>query len=157
MNATSVEVRPFEAADRTSVITIWLRASRAGHPFLSDAEIGMQQQLVETVYLDKAEIWIASVGGRPAAFVGLIGGFVGALFVDADDRGKGLGTLLLRHAIRLKGDLSLEVYEQNRQATAFYLRHGFVVAGRESQDSLGLPYPVLNMERRALGSEVQAE
>lgn len=157
MHSTSVEVRPYEAGDRTSVIHIWRRSSEIGHPFLSDHELATQQHLVETVYLHSSEIWVAVSNGQCMGFVGLIDGFVGALFVAPDSHGKGLGTVLLRHAIQLKGDLSLEVYEQNRQATAFYLRHGFLITGREDQDSLGLPYPVLHMERRALAGETLAD
>lgn len=147
MYPTSAAVRPYDTGDRASIVSIWRRSSEIGHPFLTDHQLALQQHLVETVYLDQSEIWIASVEGQPAAFIGLIDGYIGALFVDTPARGLGYGSLLLHHGIRLKGTLSLEVYEQNRQATGFYLHHGFQITGRAEQDSLGFPHPVLSMTR----------
>lgn len=155
MHPAYAEVRPYDAGDRTSVISIWRRSSEIGHPFLSQHELAAQQHLVETVSLDTAEIWIATVRGEPTAFIGLIDNFIGALFVDSPAHGKGLGTLLLRHAIRLKDTLSLEVYEQNRQAIDFYLRHGFQITGRAEQDALGFPHPALTMTRTAAPGETR--
>lgn len=155
MTPALAAVRPYDAGDRAFVISIWRRSSRIGHPFLSDHQLATQQHLVETIYLEKSEIWIASTDGRPAAFIGLIDGFIGALFVDAPARGLGYGTLLLRHAIQLKGTLSLEVYAQNRQAINFYLRHGFRITGRAEQDSLGFPHPVLSMTREVTPGEAR--
>lgn len=153
MQPAFAEVRPYHSGDRASIISIWRRSSEIGHPFLSSEQLAAQQSVVEANSLDTAEIWVATLGGQPAAFIGLIDGFIGALFVDGPARGTGLGTQLLRHAIQLKGTLSLEVYEQNRQAIGFYLRHGFQITDRAEQDSLGFPHPVLTMTRLAAPGE----
>lgn len=83
---------------------------------------------------------------------GLLIGFVGVaerklemLFLDPTVRGRGGGTLLLRHALTTFGAQTLDVNEQNPQALGFYLHHGFKVTARSEIDGLGKPYPLLHL------------
>ena len=56
------------------------------------------------------------------------------LFIDADQRGKGVGKALLTHAETLHDELQLDVNEQNPQASGFYRHYGFVITGRSPLD-----------------------
>ena len=53
--------------------------------------------------------------------------------------------MLLDHARRLHGNLSVEVNEQNEEALRFYLAQGFSVVGRSDLDGEGRPFPLLRM------------
>ena len=56
------------------------------------------------------------------------------IFVDAEERSKGIGRQLLDYAKGVKGSLSLNVYAKNERAMKFYLREGFVIR-KKSVDS----------------------
>lgn len=136
----------YESADRDAVLSVWLAASRVGHPFLSEVDLATQQALVRDVYLPRAETWVLRRDGRVAGFIGLLDSFIGGLFVDPACHGQGVGRALVAHAHHLKGPLSVEVYAANTGATAFYRRCGFVEAGRRETDDEGRPQPLIRME-----------
>ncbi|MNH40054.1 putative N-acetyltransferase YjaB [compost metagenome] len=56
--------------------------------------------------------------------------FIGALFVEQAFHGHGVGQALMTHVQQRYPRLSLEVYEQNLRACAFYRKQGFQVAQR---------------------------
>jgi len=59
---------------------------------------------------------------------------------------------LVRHAQALKGELLVDVNEQNPAACRFYEACGFVVEGRSELDSTGRPFPLLHMRLPAPNS-----
>lgn len=65
--------------------------------------------------------------------------------VDAGYRGTGIGSALLSSVVAECGVRTVDVNEQNEQASAFYRRRGFVVIGRSEVDEQGRPYPMLHM------------
>ncbi len=150
MTAAAPEIRAYrDAEDREACLDVWLRASRVGHPFLSEADLRAQREQVDRLYLPNAENWVAVDGeGRVVGFVGLLDGLVGGLFVDPDRHGLGVGRALVGHAARLKGELTVEVYAANG-AVAFYRRCGFEPVGRKDSDAEGRPFPLLVMRRPA--------
>ena len=68
------------------------------------------------------------------------------LFVDAACLGRGTGGALLDEAVD-RGARRVDVNEDNRQAVGFYLHMGFTVSGRSPSDDLGLPFPILHMQK----------
>lgn len=56
------------------------------------------------------------------------------------------GQALIAEAADRHGDLRIEVYQQNLEATLFYRACGFVPTGRRETDDLGRPFPLLIME-----------
>jgi putative acetyltransferase len=59
------------------------------------------------------------------------------------------GRMLVQHAQRFQGELTLDVNEQNPAARKFYEACGFVVEGRSELDGSGRPYPLLHMRLAA--------
>ena len=104
--------------------------------------------LIETIYLPKAETWVACLDETPVGFIGLIDTFIGGLFFSPAHQGMGIGAALLANAFRLKGDLSLTVYGQNKEAQRFYRRHGFHNVSHHPVDDDGLPFPIIHMKSR---------
>jgi putative acetyltransferase len=52
---------------------------------------------------------------------------------------------MVEHARGLRGELTVDVNEQNPAACRFYEACGFVVVGRSELDSTGRPFPLLHM------------
>ncbi|MGQ3675895.1 GNAT family N-acetyltransferase [Xanthobacter sp. TB0139] len=138
-------IRPYRPEDQPRLLEIWHAASALGHPFLGAERLEAQKRLVGEVYLPQAETFVAARGAVLLGFVGLLDAFIGGLFVDPSCYGQGIGAALVRHAQALKGGLSLNVYEANAGARAFYARLGFVETGRQDKDDEGLPFPVIRM------------
>lgn len=143
----TVEIRAYVPDDKNRLLAIWLAASRKGHPFFTDEQFAEHLQIVGDTYLPEAENWVAILDGEPVGFIGLIDTFIGGLFVDPVRHGLGIGRLLVDHAARLKGELVLEVYTLNENATAFYRHLGFEEEGRRPTDDSGLPFEVIRLRR----------
>ncbi|WP_353784406.1 GNAT family N-acetyltransferase [Corynebacterium sp.] len=68
------------------------------------------------------------------------------LFIDDSYRGKGIGTMLLNHAIAEQSVTKVDVNEQNIQAAEFYRHRGFQVISRSETNEAGRPYPLLHLQ-----------
>jgi putative acetyltransferase len=68
------------------------------------------------------------------------------LFIHPDKRGQGIGSLLNEFAVKQLHTCKVDLNEQNEQALGFYKKLGYRVVGRTEVDSLGKPFPILQME-----------
>lgn len=142
---TSLKIRPGKPLDQPQLVDLWQRSVRATHDFLNDAQIAALRPLVADS-LPTLDIWIAEDQRQSiCGFIGLQANKVEMLFIDAERRGQGAGTALLRHAERQHPELWLDVNEQNPQALGFYRQFGFQVTGRSERDGQGNPFPLLHM------------
>jgi len=146
-----MNIRRAVAADRESLVDIWLRAVRATHTFLTEPDI--QSLLPPTrdyLTADETELWVLCTdAGEVMGFMGLDGSKLDALFLAPEFHGRGGGRQLVRHAQQLRGELTVEVNEQNPAARRFYEACGFVVEGRSAVDDAGRPFPLLYMRQPA--------
>jgi putative acetyltransferase len=141
-----MKIRSGDLADRDALLDIWLRSVRATHTFLTETDIQSILPMVRDEALVELELWVLCVGECNAiGFMGLSGSNVEALFIAPEWMRRGGGRMLLDHAHALKGPLSVEVNEQNREATRFYLAYGFAITGRSDRDGAGRPFPLLRM------------
>jgi putative acetyltransferase len=140
-------IRRAEPADRDVLVDVWLRAVRATHAFLTEADIQSLLPIVRDVALVELELWVLCGGGGVIwGFLGLSGRKVEALFIGPEHHRRGGGRMLLGHARRLKGSpLSVDVNEQNPAAVRFYEACGFEVVGRSEVDEAGRPFPLLHL------------
>ncbi|WP_291478881.1 acetyltransferase [Corynebacterium sp.] len=129
------------------LVEIWRSAVDATHDFLAEADRDSIEEALPGDYFPQVRLTVADVDGRPVGFAGTADGNLEMLFVHAEARGKGVGTLLLHDAVEKQGVSRVDVNEQNRQAVDFYLRRGFAVTSRDELDEAGRPYPVLHMAR----------
>lgn len=142
-------VRAGCAEDFSCLLDLWLRGTRHGHPFLNPDQLEHQRVLVRDQYMPAAELWLAERGGVILGFIALLDQYVGALFVDPDHHGGGIGRALIDHGRALKGTLELEVYALNEGALGFYQRLGFVETGRAVGDGCGFPFEVVSLRLEA--------
>ena len=128
------------------LLEVWERSVRATHLFLSDGEVRSIREYVPQALLGAAHLLVAEdEAGAPAAFMGVEDGTLEMLFIDPEERGKGLGRRLLGLGIESYGVRRLAVNEQNPQAAGFYEHMGFEVFARSETDEQGNPYPILYM------------
>ncbi|MBD9374891.1 GNAT family N-acetyltransferase [Rhizobium sp. ARZ01] len=138
-----------EAVDLEKLSAIWFDASIRAHAFIGEMRLQEQRVVVETLYLPKAETWVACHQGEPVGFISLLDTFIGGLFVSPKQQGLGVGRTLVSHALRLKGELCLEVYTRNAQAYGFYKGLGFEEISRRALDDEGLPFENARMRLMA--------
>ena len=144
-------MRIYEAAERSEelvreLLGVWERSVRATHLFLSDGEVRSIREYVPQALLGVAHLLVAKdEAGAPAAFMGVEDGALEMLFIDPEERGKGLGRRLLRLGIESYGVRRLAVNEQNPQAAGFYEHMGLEAYARSETDEQGNPYPILYM------------
>ncbi len=143
----NLSIRTYDPDDKQRLLAIWHDASAKGHPFFTADQLREQARLVGEAYLPKAENWVATLGGEPIGFIGLLDTFIGGLFVDPARHGTGAGRLLVDHTLTLKGELSLEVFALNASAIGFYRHIGFVETGRRISDEHGMPLELVAMHR----------
>lgn len=143
-------VSPVNPEDFARVVDVWEASVRATHSFVSEADINTFRPLVRDSLPTIPQLaCVRDVHGAVAGFIAVVDGKVEALFLHPDARRQGAGRQLLIHAINTFGATTLDVNEQNPEATAFYKAMGFEVVGRSELDGMGKPYPLLHMRLRA--------
>jgi putative acetyltransferase len=147
-----MRIRPVDRTDRDVLVDIWLRSVRATHTFLSEDDIhSLLPASRDYLTSDEPELWVlCSDSGVIMGFMGMSGSEIAALFLAPEFRGRGGGRRLVQHAQELRGELTVDVNEQNGAARRFYEACGFVVEGRSELDDAGRPFPVLHMRLAAL-------
>lgn len=145
----ALTIRPSTGpAEYTALVAIWRGGVDATHDFLAAADRDEIEAALPSDYLPAVALSVAERDGRPVGFSGVLDGTLEMLFVDATQRGGGIGTALLTQAIREGGVTRIDVNEQNVAAAGFYVHHGFEVVGRSETDEAGRPYPLLHMRLR---------
>ena len=125
---------------------VWEWSVRATHHFLAEADVERIGGYVPQALREVGTLVVAErEDGTPVAFMGIDGDAIEMLFVDADERGRGLGGRLVRLGVERYGVRRLDVNEQNPRARGFYEHMGFRVSGRSATDGQGEPYPILHM------------
>ncbi len=129
-----------------SLLEIWENSVRATHLFLSDAEAKKIKEYVPMALENVSHLIIAvSENGELAAFMGIEENRLEMLFISPEERGHGIGRLLLEYGIQNYGIAEVTVNEQNPQAIGFYEHLGFETYKRTDFDEEGNPYPLLYM------------
>ncbi len=131
-----------------NLLQVWENSVRATHLFLSENEINNIKQYVPQALRDIPILVIAeNEDGMPVGFMGISGQKLEMLFIANENRGQGIGKLLLQHGIKNYAINKLAVNEQNPLAKGFYEHMGFMVYKRTKLDEQGNPYPLLYMKK----------
>jgi putative acetyltransferase len=143
----------YEVKNRTDVLInqlywVWKRSVKETHLFLSDQDIEKIAELIPTYLNEITHLIIAeNEANEPIAFMGIDDKKLEMLFINPNERGKGLGKELITYGITHYDINELGVNEQNEQATAFYKHMGFQIYKRSETDEQGNPYPILYMKK----------
>lgn len=140
-----MKIEQAKTRDHSTLISLWEASVRATHHFLPEAEIDVLKPLILEHYFAAVDLVCARDETGIAGFGGVHDGNIEMLFLAPEARGRGIGRLLVAHAISRQGATRVDVNEQNVQALGFYQRMGFIVVGRSPLDGQGKPYPLLHM------------
>ena len=137
-----------ERTDYPTLLTLWEASVRATHHFLHEGDIEFFKKIIqEESVFDSVNLTVVRKDqGEILGFMGVARNRLEMMFLTPEARGKGIGKLLLKHAIeQLKINL-VDVNEQNEAARQFYEHVGFTVVSRSELDGSGKPYPILHMQ-----------
>jgi putative acetyltransferase len=140
------DISKVQPEDFPRVLEVWEASVRATHHFLSEADIQFFKPLIPDEIFHVAELaCVRDSAGQVAGFVGVENGKIEMLFIHPMWRGQGVGSRLVRYAVKELEAVLVDVNEQNEQAVGFYRRMGFEVEGRSELDSTGKPFPLLHL------------
>lgn len=143
---TSMKVTSATSADYHRLIEVWEAAVRETHHFLSESDIIYFKRLLRDEFLFMVNLsTVRDTNQQVIGFSGVADCKLEMLFVDPKWQRRGVGKMLLTHAIQLLGVTHVDVNEQNRSAVQFYLDSGAEVIARADVDSMGKPFPLLHM------------
>lgn len=130
-------IRSIQDKDINKVMDIWLRSTIKAHDFILKEYWDNSYNTVKDVYIPMADTFIYEDEESIKGFISIINNeFIGALFVDIDSQGGGIGKKLINFAIDKYKNLSLAVYKDNVKSVVFYKRMGFTVVKEQvNQDS----------------------
>lgn len=141
------ELTTISENEMNQLIATWESSVIATHQFLSPKEIADIKQYVPQAFCGVQHLIVALEGDQIRALMGINGTKLEMLFVAASERGKGIGSQLLRYGMTQYQIDELAVNEQNPNARGFYEHMGFKVISRSPIDDQGNPYPILKMKR----------
>ncbi len=133
--------------DYDRLLQIWENSVRATHLFLKGADIQKLKSLVAKAFSEVSNLFVYKDKNKKIlGFIGVKDKKIEMLFIDAKNRRKGIGKILINYAIASLDAISLNVNEQNPEAVEFYKYIGFKITGRSELDNTGNPFPLLHME-----------
>lgn len=110
------------------IMSIWLDTNKKAHSFIANSYWEDNVEFVEKE-LPKADIYIATdENEKIIGFLGILEGYIAGLFVSFDYQRQGIGNRLIERAKADFEELSLTVYEKNKQAINFYTKEGFKIS-----------------------------
>mgnify|MGYP003545796684 FL=1 len=122
-----------ENKDVTFLAEIWLNTSLKAHDFISKEYWTNNKSLMIEKYLPNSEVYIAEETDTILGFIALGENYIASIFVDIEQQGKGIGTLLLNYAKNVRTELKLNVYQKNDKSVNFYKSQDFIILS-ESTD-----------------------
>jgi ribosomal protein S18 acetylase RimI-like enzyme len=138
--------RPLEIQDVAAISRIHHRACLIAYRFINWC---YPLSEVERWYSGKFSEWTWTLAACAAddslvGFIAMIGGHVDQLYVDPSHQRSGTGSVLLAEALKaVPGRITLDVFEENASARAFYEKHGFQARDRwmnEAEGAIDLLY-----------------
>ncbi|WP_107758480.1 N-acetyltransferase [Dickeya sp. Secpp 1600] len=127
-------IRPYRPQDLDPLVRLWLESTTRAHPFISPRYWRESEELVRGHYIPHSQTWIYEDEQGIGGFISVMDQrFIGALFVHHNLYGQGAGAALMQHIQHRFPMLSLEVYQQNHRACAFYRKQGFITVQENYQ------------------------
>ncbi|MGB3492649.1 MAG: GNAT family N-acetyltransferase [Elainellaceae cyanobacterium] len=130
-------IREYRADDLGGIMSSWEHANELAHSFLPKEFVDQVRNDIPNLYLPNAETWVADYDGTILGFIALIGNEIGAIFVEPESHGTGIGRALVDKAQELRGDLEVEVFELKAIGRKFYSKYGFKLMSESIHEDTG--------------------
>jgi GNAT superfamily N-acetyltransferase len=140
VQVTDLKIGRAGASDGAGIATVYL-TSTAKLGFLPRRHNGQDTWHHFATMPTRQECWIVEGQGRIAAFLAITPGWIDHLYVHPTAQSRGFGSALLKQAnLILPDGFELWTFQQNKQARAFYDRHGLHITertdGRRNEEHL---------------------
>lgn len=119
------DIRQYKVLDLEGVLGSWEVATRLAHPFMTDEFIAQERKNIAEIYMPNTDTWVAELEGEIKGFIALMGNEVGAIFLQPNCHGQGIGKALMDKAQEIHGNLEVEVFKENNIGRNFYSKYGF--------------------------------
>ncbi|MCB0613778.1 MAG: GNAT family N-acetyltransferase [Phaeodactylibacter sp.] len=142
-------IRKYQTTDTEAILHTWYQASLLAHPFLDTAFLERERGNIREIYLPNTETWVYEDGGRVVGFISMMGNEVGAIFLQPEYHGRGIGRQLMDRVAQIHEVLEVEVFERNAIGRAFYDRYGFKPIGAHRHEETGQELVRMKFNRNA--------
>lgn len=131
-----------------NIMNIWKKATIKAHEFIPTEYWLKNFNVVKEKYIPLAETYVYLEESQIKGFISIIGGeYIGALFVDINCQGRGIGRKLIEYSRRIYDRLKLAVYKENNQAVGFYKQVGFTVKYEQLNEETNEPEYIMELEK----------
>lgn len=121
-------IRKLRKEDINDIMEIWEKSTIKAHKFIPEDYWLKNYFVVKETYIPLSKTFIYEENGNNKGFISIIDDkFIGALFVDVNYQGQGIGTKLIEFAKQNYKELSLAVYKNNEKSVDFYKKVGFII------------------------------
>ena len=125
-------IRRLEDKDINIVMDIWLKSTIKSHDFIDENYWRKNYDNVKNTYIPISDTFVYEENYSIKGFISIINNdFIGALFVDVNNQGMGIGSKLIDYVINIYDNLSLSVYKDNENAFNFYKNKKFKILSEE--------------------------
>ena len=119
-------IRKFKEEDTTKVMTIWTKGNFQAHNFIEKDYWLENYNKVKNEFLPNSETYVYENEDEIQGFISIMNNnYIGAIFVKEPYRRKGIGRKLINYCKEKYETLTLNVYDKNGNAIAFYTAMGF--------------------------------
>jgi putative acetyltransferase len=132
--------------DYPAIIEVWELSVRATHDFLPEDYLQEIKQLLPTIFPHVQIYTCRDDDGAITGFAGVAGDKMEMLFIHPRSMGQGVGRSLAEYCIHTLNADKVDVNEHNAPAVEFYKKIGYGQIGRRELDSMGRPFPLLEMQ-----------
>lgn len=127
-------IRKLENNDVDRVMDIWLKSTVKAHGFIEKKYWEDNYNTVKNVYIPMADTFVYEKEDIKG-FISIINNeFIGALFVDNDSQGQGIGKALIEYVEIKYDNLNLAVYKNNYKSVEFYKKMGFKIKSENTNE-----------------------
>jgi putative acetyltransferase len=133
------------SSDINYIMEIWKDSTIKAHNFIEREYWETNYDVVKDVYLPIAETFVYEANNKIIGFISIINNdFIGALFVDSNMQGKGIGSKLIDFVKDRYDKLSLAVYKDNINAVNFYKNKRFKIVKEQINEDSGFAEYIMN-------------
>ena len=127
-------IRKFESKDLDRIMGIWLNTNIEAHDFIDEKYWRDNFDMVKGM-MPSAELYVFEEDSEIKGFVGVMENYIAGIFVDGNNKSRGIGKKLLDFVKDKKDSLELSVYEKNTRAMNFYKREGFKIGEKNIDEN----------------------
>ncbi|MBN2695883.1 GNAT family N-acetyltransferase [bacterium] len=144
----NIEIKKIIESDINEIVEIWFEVSLQAHDFIPSDYWEKNKTQMRVKYIPISETYKATDGENILGFISLLDEYLAAIFVKSEFQSRGIGTLLLNHAMNIRNNLQLKVFCKNRKSITFYKTKGFSIVSESKDNETGENEFIMQWEKQ---------